>query len=127
VALATKPGEWLDVVLWWRATQPSLAARPPLAVSLKLWGLAGTGEGEEVYLAAQKDDWPVGGLLLTPDWPLEKTLRYPMRLWLPDDLPAGQYWLDVEVYDPETMAPLLRKDEQGHAVPLGSVTVTAQP
>ncbi|GAB4547001.1 MAG: hypothetical protein Kow0063_41590 [Anaerolineae bacterium] len=120
-----RAGEPLDVVLWWRADAPTgpLAPGPatPYAVSLKLWGTG--GETNDEYLAAQQDEWPLGSLLLTPDWPPGQPMRHPMRLWLPADLPPGQYWLEVEMYDPATVRPLARRDGQGHIISLGTVTI----
>ncbi len=111
----------LDVVLWWQADAPLTTN---YAVSLKLWGTEGQGPEANVYLAAQQDEWPVGSLLFTSAWPPGHVIRHPMRLWLPAGLPPGQYWLDAEMYDPATVQPLPRRDGQGHAIPLGAVTVT---
>jgi mannosyltransferase len=123
VAPEAAAGDSLDVTLWWEADVPPAAdgQRPdtPYAVSLKLWGPEGGA-----HPAAQQDEWPVGSLLLTPAWPPGHVIRHPMRLWLPADLPPGQYRLDVEMYDPATVQPLPRRDSQGHVIPLGSVTVT---
>jgi mannosyltransferase len=112
-------GEPLDVMLWWRAASDQGSATP-YAVSLKLWGTSQTGEAS---LAAQQDEWPVGSLLLSPDWPPEQPIRHPMRLILPADLPPGDYWLEVEMYDPATVQPLPRQDGQGHTISLGLVTI----
>ena len=121
-----RAGQPMDVVLWWRMDAPlaSDAQWPdtPYAVSLKLW--EAEGQGTESKLGAQQDEWPMGGLFLTSDWPPGHNVRHPMRLWLPPDLPAGQYKLEVEMYDPTTLQPLPRRDGQGHTVPVGSVTVT---
>jgi hypothetical protein len=120
------PGKPLDVVLWWQVDASSTpnASEPatPYAVSLKLWT---TGqEGTEGHLIAQQDEWPVGSLLFTPDWPPGQPVRYPMRLWLPTDLPPGRYQLEVEMYDPATVQPLSRRDGQGHTIRLETVTAT---
>ena len=119
-------GTHLDVVLCWQVTSSLAAESPPYAVSLKLWGKRGQGSQEERYLAAQQDEWPVGSLLYTPDWPAGDTIRHPMRLRLPAGLSPGQFWLDVEMYDPATMQPLLRQDGQGHTIPLASVILIPQ-
>lgn len=108
-------GERIFVTLWW-AAQPGLADLPPLAISLKLWDSQG-------QLAAQHDEWPLGNELYTPGWPMEDILRHPLSLTLPATLPPGQYWLDVEVYHTETLAPLPRSDGEGHVVTLGGVTI----
>jgi hypothetical protein len=54
-------------------------------------------------------------------------MRHPMRLWPPADLAPGRYRLEVEMYDPTSVQPLARLDGQGHRIPLGVVTVAAQP
>lgn len=124
-ASSQKAGTPLDVVLWWQADAAS-STDTPYAASLKLWGTESQESESELYLAAQQDEWPVGSLLLTPDWPPEGVIRHPMRLWLPSDLPPGHYWLNIELYDPTTVQPLPRRDGQGHTIPLGMVTVTSK-
>jgi hypothetical protein len=109
-------------VLWWQAEAPLPAN---YAVSLKLCGTKREGTDTAVYLAAQQDEWPVGSLLFTSAWPPGRTLRHPMRLRPPADLPPGQYRLNVEMYDPASVQPLPRRDGQGHAISLGTVTVTS--
>jgi mannosyltransferase len=114
-------GSPLDVVLWWRAAAPPGA---DYAVSLKLWGTGSQGSAD---LAAQQDEWPLGSLLFTSAWPPGRLVRHPMRLMLPASLPPGQYWLNVEMYDPATVRPLSRQDGQGTSVSLGPVTVMPNP
>ncbi|MEJ2556916.1 MAG: glycosyltransferase family 39 protein [Anaerolineae bacterium] len=109
----------LDVVLWWQANG-SLTTN--YAASLKLWGTQGQGAKAREHLAAQQDEWPVGSLLFTSAWPPGKPIRHPMRLRLPADLPPGQYWLNVEMYDPATVQPLARHDGQGSSITLGTVS-----
>lgn len=118
-----RAGQPLDVVLWWQVDEHSAPLDTPYAVSLKLWGTR--DQATETFLAAQQDEWPVGNLLLTPQWPTGKPVRHPMRLWLPQDLPSGQYWLTVEMYDPTTLQPLSRLDGGGQTISLGSVSVAA--
>jgi mannosyltransferase len=113
-------GEALDVVLWWRADAPLTTN---YAVSLKLWGTQGQGAEAKEHLAAQQDEWPVGSLLFTSAWPPGKPIRHPMRLRLPAGLPPGQYWLNVEMYDPATVHPLVRSDGQGSSITLGTVSL----
>jgi mannosyltransferase len=122
-------GEPLDVVLWWGVEVPVTPdaqwATRPYAVSLKLWGTTDNEAVGGVYLAAQADEWPVGSLFLTSEWPPGSIIRHPMRLWLPPDLSPDQYGLEVEFYDPITVQPLSRRDGQGHTIPLGPVMVTS--
>jgi mannosyltransferase len=116
-----RAGQPLDVVLWWQVDEHSVLMDRPYAVSLKLWGTR--SHGSETFLAAQQDEWPLGNLLLTPQWPPGEPIRHPMRLWLPPDLPSGQYRLTVEMYDPSTLEPLFGMDGQGQTISLGSVFV----
>lgn len=123
---ATPTGAWageaLDVVLWWRADAPLTTN---YAVSLKLWGTQGQGAEAKERLADQQDEWPVGSLLFTSAWPPGKPIRHPMRLRLPADVPPGQYWLNVEMYDPATVQPLARYDGQGSSIALGTVNLAS--
>jgi hypothetical protein len=95
----------------------------PLAdykISLKLWSPEGN-------LAAQgQDEWPVGTLYRATDWPPGQVVYHPAQLTLPPDLPPGQYWLNVELYHPETVQPLPRTDNGEPFVTLGPVTVEAK-
>jgi 4-amino-4-deoxy-L-arabinose transferase-like glycosyltransferase len=118
---ARRAGDPLDVALWWQLEAGSAPARSPHAVSLKLWG-----GGDSPWLAAQQDEWPLGGRFLTPDWPAGEPVRHPMRLWLPSGLPAGRYSLNVEMYDPATLQPLARADGRPGGIPLGPVVVTSE-
>jgi uncharacterized membrane protein len=123
---AQRAGNPLDVVLWWRVEDSSAVRDTPYAVSLKLWGPESPGSEEpKLPLAAQQDEWPIGSLFLTSDWPPRHSIRHPMRLWLPRDLPSGDYWLNVEMYDPTTVQPLPRRDGMGHTISLGSFAIEA--
>jgi uncharacterized membrane protein len=116
-----RAGESLDVVLWWRATGTQPAVSPPYAVSLKLWDVQ--SEQTTPPLVAQADEWPLGGLLLTPTWPRDVALRHPMRLRLPLDLTAGRYRLEVQLYDSATLQPFDRLDGAGNSIALGDIRV----
>lgn len=111
---AWQPGQTIHLKLWWTTTAPPHA---DYKMSLKLWTPAGA-------LAAQgRDEWPVGRLYRATDWPVGKTVYHPTQLTLPATLPPGQYWLNVELYHPETVQPLLRQDTGQAAVTLGLVPV----
>jgi hypothetical protein len=114
-------GAALDTVLWWQVTGPSPSESPPRAVSLKLWQPA-AGDAPAA-LVAQADEWPLGSLLLTPAWPRDVPVRHPMRLWLPANLEAGVYRLEVQLYDPATLLPYQRLDGGGNSVFLGEIHV----
>ena len=86
-------------------------------MSLKLWSSGGE-------LAAQgQDTWPVGGLYRATDWALDQPVYHAIGLALPPDLASGRYWLNVELYHPETIQPLPRLDGQDPVVTLGPVEV----
>ena len=109
-----QPGQTIQLKLWWQAiASPSLDYK----MSLKLWTPAGK-------LAAQgQDEWPVGTLYRTSAWLTGQIIYHPTQLMLPPDLPAGQYWLDVELYHPETIERLPRLDGGAPRVTLGPVLV----
>ncbi|MBN1995077.1 MAG: glycosyltransferase family 39 protein [Anaerolineae bacterium] len=108
------PGETIHVKLGWQATAPPGV---DYKMSLKLW--AETGD-----LAAQgQDEWPVGRLYRATDWPPGQTIYHPAQITLPSTLPPGQYWLNVELYHPNTVQPLPRLDGSAPVVTLGPVVV----
>lgn len=106
-------GQTVAVKLWWAAIS---SPTTDYKMSLKLWRPDGT-------LAAQgQDTWPAGSLYRATGWPLNQPIYQPVSLPLPPDLPPGQYWLNVELYHPDTVQPLpLRNGETAAA--LGPVTV----
>ena len=106
-------GQAIPVKLWWTATAPPAA---DYKMSLKLWRPDGT-------LAAQgQDTWPAGSLYRVTAWPLNQAVYQPASLLLPADLPPGQYWLNVELYHPDTVQPLPLRSGQTAAT-LGPVTI----
>jgi uncharacterized membrane protein len=123
VPASASVGDCVDVVLWLEVSEGSASAQRPMALSLKLWGIDEGGSGDEPYLAAQRDAWPVGNHLLTSEWEPGVAMRYPMRLDLPDSLDSGTYWLNVEVYDPVTLVPWPLQDGSGASVPLSSLQI----
>ncbi len=107
-------GQTIPLKLWWQVTGPPTAN---YKMSLKLWTPAGE-------LAAQGADvWPVGALYRAAEWPVGKTVYQPIGFSLPAELPPGQYWLNVELYHPDTIQPLPRLDNGETVVTLGSVEV----
>jgi hypothetical protein len=107
-------GQTIPVRLWWAVTAPPGAA---YKMSLKLWTPAG-------QLAAQgQDTWPVGSLYRATNWPPHRPVYQPVGLPLPAGLPPGEYWLNVELYHPNTVQPLPRLDFDQPAVTLGQVVV----
>ena len=109
-----KSGHTIPIKLWWSATTPPGAN---YKMSLKLWNPDG-------QLAAQgQDEWPVGTLFRATDWPIGQVVYHPTQITLPDDIPPGQYWLNVELYHPDTVQPLPRLDDGSVVVTLGPVQV----
>lgn len=109
-----QPGQTIHLKLWWQATAPPGV---DYKMSLKLWTPAGE-------LAAQsRDEWPVGNLYRATAWPVGQAVYHPVQLTLPADLPPGQYWLNVELYHPDTLQPLARLDGHDPVVTLGVVNV----
>ncbi|MCB0214178.1 MAG: glycosyltransferase family 39 protein [Anaerolineae bacterium] len=107
-------GKMIEVPLWWTAIDNPSA---DYKASLKLWSPAGE-------LAAQgQDEWPGGTLHRATTWRPGEIIYHPMNITLPPDLPAGQYWLNVELYHPETIQPLRRQDTGEAAITLGPVVV----
>jgi len=107
-------GQAIPIKLWWRAeSRPGVDYK----MSLKLW----TPTAE---LAAQgQDTWPVGTLYRTTAWPIGQNVYQATAITLPPHLAPGQYWLNVELYHPDTGLPLSRLDGEDPVVTLGSVLV----
>ena len=112
-----RPGETIDVVLWWEA-QAHQPTDPPYALSLKLWDSQGN-------LAAQTepDEWPVGNLYFTPAWQPGQVIRYPLRLQLPSAISPGQYWLNVVFYNAQNGLPLQVRETGEQVILLGGLQI----
>ena len=110
----SQAGQTIQVRLWWAITAPP---RADYKMSLKLWTSAG-------QLAAQgQDEWPGGTLYRTTAWPPGDVVYHPGKVDLPADMEPGQYWLNVELYHPDTVQPLPRADNSETAVTLGPITI----
>ena len=83
------PGDPLPVELDWTSRAP-LDANYTVFVHL-------IDEGGTVW--AQRDSWPVNGRAPTSSWQLGLLLEDRLALTVPADLPPGQYWLEVGLYD----------------------------
>jgi len=107
-------GQTIPIKLWWQTEQPVTI---DYKASLKLWSPTGA-------LAAQgNDSWPIGLLYRPTQWQPGQPLYHPVSLTLPHNIPAGQYWLNVELYHPETYTPLPRLDGADPVVTLGPINV----
>lgn len=114
-ATRLKPGERLELALYWQALAPmSVRYRAFVHVeSERIWG--------------QHDDDPVCRLR-TDEWRPPQTGVGQFRVVLDPHTPPGRYPVLVGVYDPETGARLEARDESGHS--LGSavelITITVE-
>jgi hypothetical protein len=86
-------GQVLRLQLQWQATEP-LSARYKVFVHL----LNNRGE-----LVAQRDSEPASGMRPTGEWPVGEPVTDRHGLWLPADLPDGEYQILLGLYDPETL------------------------
>jgi hypothetical protein len=68
---------------------------------------------ENNQLVAQFDGPPLEGLLPTSEWQAGSLLVDTRKVWLPDDLPGGDYSFLVGMYDPETGTRLPIRPETG--------------
>jgi len=91
-----RPGETLTLTLYWRA----LKAIP------RNYSISARVRGEDLTRWAALDAWPRGGGAPTSVWRPGETVADPYPLTLAADTPPGQYFLEVVVYDAETLAPL---------------------
>ena len=91
-ATTAKPGESLDVSLYWQALQP---IDDDYVVFVHV--LNGAGE-----LAANHDGRPENGRFPTTSWLPGIVIPDTHTIILPDDLPPGDYQLKAGLYRPET-------------------------
>ena len=110
-----RAGDQIQTALWLEAVQPSAV---PYALSLKLWDDAGNAIAQ-----TDPDEWPVGSQFNTTHWQAGTMIRYPMQLQLPDSLPAGQFWLNVVMYNSQTGQPLTVQPTGDTSVLLGGVEI----
>ncbi len=90
--LAVRPGDWIDLTLTWRALAPVEESYTVFVHlidgSNKVW--------------AQHDYTPLGGAFPThlwiPKWLPGQTVWDPYRLVVPEDLPPGDYPIEVGMY-----------------------------
>ncbi len=109
------PGQTARLTLYWQALAP-MAADYTVFVHLRQPG------GGNV---AQADHRPLGNLFPTSLWPIGEIIRESSELFLPPDLPPGQYELWAGLYLLETGQRLPLQNDPGgaSAARLGTITV----
>lgn len=107
------PGDALQVQLTWETAVP-LATRYKVFVQL----LDANGQ-----LAAQRDSEPGGGLALTTTWTPGQPVADRHALFLPEDLPPGEYRLIAGLYALDPPNDRLPVSSGGDALELGVITV----
>jgi hypothetical protein len=93
----TFPGDVLHVRLSWRSVHPT---ESDYTVFVHL-----VDEGDRVW--SQHDGQPIGGTQPTSSWQVGQEITDNHGLALPADVPPGEYYLAVGLYDPSTGERLL--------------------
>ena len=107
------PGDILQLTLFWQAQLP-ITNRYKVFVHL-------IGDPASP-LAAQHDGEPGGGLVLTTTWGVGQTVADNHGVYLPLDLPPGQYTLVIGLYDVDD-GTRLRLADGSDALALTTITV----
>ena len=108
-----RPGEALDLTLFWQVSEPLGDEVPSLNVFTHV--LDGSWQ-----LVANHDSIPGNGIHPTPSWMPGMTVVDTHTIQLPPDLPAGSYEVRVGLYDPESGERLSVVGGDGEAYPEGS-------
>jgi len=101
--LTTEPNTALRLTLYWRALAPMETSYTVFTHLLDANG----------QLWAQKDNPPVRGSYLTTEWRIGETIVDKFDIVIPPHAPAGQYELEVGLYDATTGQRLPLLDETG--------------
>jgi len=88
-ALELRPGDDLNVTLYWRVLGPAEADYTVFV------HLVDPGNG----ILAQSDAWPDGGAAPTTTWSAGEIVVDRHVLWVPEAMPAGEYELYAGMYD----------------------------
>jgi hypothetical protein len=99
-----RAGEALTLTLYWRALGPIPAN---YSVSARV-------RGEDQARWAARDAWPQDGAAPTSSWRAGELLADPYPLTLDPATPPGQYFVEVVVYDPQTLVPLPLWSREGY-------------
>jgi hypothetical protein len=114
---ALSPGDILQLTLFWQ-TDRALTERYKVFVHLYA--------GLDQPPLAQQDGEPGGGLALTTTWPPGQTIADNHGVFIPRDLPPGEYRLLIGLYnysDGIRLPVTLNGIEQGDRLDLGPVVV----
>jgi len=122
-----KPGDSLALTLYWQARQP---VEHRYKVFTHILGSShNPASGTPVW--GQQDNEPVSGTRPTSTWQPGEVIVDGYVLTLDPQAPAGDYTLEIGLYDPATGQRLPVLDAEGNAVAdhlvIGSLTVTAVP
>ncbi len=112
-AVNSKPGDTLDVKLYWQVDKP---VSEDYTVFTQLLDSSGT-------LVAGVDSQPLGGYFPTSQWPENEIITDVVSLSLPDELPAGQYTLITGMYLLETLERLPVSDGSADFVTLTTIEI----
>ena len=110
-APSVRPGETLEVPLVWQVLEPS---DRPLVRFVHLLG----ADGKPL---TQHDSAPCEGECPPSSWLAGEVLTDTVTLAIPEDVPAGTYFLAVGWYDGETLQRLEARDGKGAVLPDGLV------
>lgn len=100
---AARPGETLTLALYWQAEQP---VQQPFTVFTHLL------DANDVVVVGQ-DNPPCRGACPTTTWQPGEVIRDEYTWRLPETMPAGQYRIQVGMYEPDTLARLPLRDLDG--------------
>lgn len=110
------PGEIVQLTLVWEAKRP-LETRYKVFIHLL---------NAEGMLVAQRDSEPVGNLAPTTGWPVGERIVDRHGIFLPQNLPAGEYQLLVGLYDaanPNARLPIETAEGTLDALPLATLKI----
>ncbi|MFN2249848.1 MAG: hypothetical protein ACK2U4_22355 [Candidatus Promineifilaceae bacterium] len=114
MASEPRPGEALELTLFWQVSEPLGDEAPALNVFTHILDRNG-------QLVANHDGVPGNGRYPTPSWMPGMTIVDTHTLTLPADLAAGSYEVWVGLYDPESGERLAVVGRDGEAFPEGAL------
>ena len=105
------PGETILLTLHW---QPRAPIPNRYKVFTHLTGAFNSATNSPIW--AQMDGEPVGGSRATTSWQTGETLEDRYGLQIPNDIPPGEYQIEIGMYDPATGARVPVFDANGQRV-----------